>query len=152
MARLNPGTYYLVLSGCGWGPATVRFQHLPVGNGSLTLLGPGSSATVSGTTSGSGIMFGCTGVGPENTYFWYSCQSYAGGAFSASTCGGASWDTVLYQRSASRSPTEICNDDACSVQSNISGSIPSGPGLHTLYIDGFGSTSSGAYTITYTRP
>jgi hypothetical protein len=29
MARLGPGTYFLVLSGCSQGAAAIRFQHLP---------------------------------------------------------------------------------------------------------------------------
>lgn len=149
MARLGPGTYYLVLSGCGSGAATIRFQHIPTGNGTLTLLNAGSNLTVSGTTSGTGRL--SCGGGPENTYFWYSCPGYAGGSFSASTCSRASWDTKLEQVSPARG-TSVCEDDSCGLQTTVTATIPSGPGIHALHIDGFCSTCAGSYSILYTRP
>jgi hypothetical protein len=35
-ARLNPGRYFLVVSGCSQGRVTVRFQHLVAGSGGAT--------------------------------------------------------------------------------------------------------------------
>ena len=102
-ALLNPGTYYLVVAGYGGATGTtpVRFQHMPVGNGPLALLNPGST-----------------------TVLYFSNGDGSGGA---------------------------CNDDACGLQSQISGAVTAGPGLHTLTIDGWGG-NSGSYSIAVTRP
>jgi hypothetical protein len=161
MARLGAGSYYLVLSGCGQGAASVRFQHLPVGNGAAALLNAGSGQLLNGTTGGVGTIStgsACTAAGPEDTFYWYTCGGSAGGAFTATTCGRATWDTVLDQRSAGRTTpgVSVCNDDVgtamCLRQSTVNSTIPAGPGLHALYIDGFATTSSGAYAILTTRP
>jgi hypothetical protein len=157
MALFAPGTYYLVLSGCGeGGPATIRFHHLPAGSGSVNLLAAGAARVVTGTTAGAGVLTSsCCSGGPENTYYWYTCQGAPAGAFTANTCGRATWDTELDQRSAARTAgVAVCNDDtggACGFRSTVATTIPAGPGLHTLYIDGCG-TASGAYGIQYTRP
>jgi len=158
MNVFDPGDYYLLLSGCGeGGPATIRFQHLPIGNGPTAALPVGAAATVTGTTAGTGTLAGtCCSNGPENTYLWYTCQGATAGAFTASTCGRATWDTSLSQRSAARTTpgVEVCNDDvlgACGVRSQISSTIPAGPGIHTLYVDGC-LNQSGAYGVQYTRP
>jgi hypothetical protein len=157
MARLAPGAYRLVVSGCGAGAAnvTVHFQHLPIGSGSLTALAAGNS-TPGGTTMGmSTFQAGtCAATGPENTYFWHTCAAQAAGNLTASTCGRATWDTVLSQSSATRAMLSLCNDDAggaCGVRSSLTAAIPAGAGIHTLYIDGF-NNGSGAYTIAVTRP
>jgi hypothetical protein len=154
MAQLPAGSYRLVVSGCGrGGPTNIRFQHLPVGNGPVAALGAGST-TPGGTTSGTGRVTGaCTSSGPENTYYWYTCGGSMGGMFTASTCGRATWDTSLHQSSAARTaPINICNDDACAAQSSISTTIPAGPGIHTLYVDGYAASSFGSYTVAVTRP
>lgn len=156
LARLGPGTYYLVLSGCGRGVTTIRFQHLPVGNGAVSFVPAGAGQVLMGTTSGVGtVTSSCRSAGPEDTYFWYTCPSFAGGMFSASTCGRATWDTELDQRSAGRTPTSVCNDDAggaCGLRSIVTSMIPAGPGLHVLYVDGAFAASSGAYSVLVTRP
>jgi len=157
MLQLNPGTYRLVLSGCGEGAATIHFQHLPVGNGPIAALPAGGTAPT-GTTAGTGRVAPACSVsglsGPENTYYWYTCGAATGGAFSASTCGRATWDTLLEQRSALRT-ANICNDDGsggtCGRQSTVTSTIPAGAGIHTLYVDGFG-IMSGAYSVAITRP
>ena len=161
MARLAAGTYYLVLSGCTAGAASVRFQHLPIGNGALTALAAGTS-TPMGTTAGTGrinVMCGtraAAGAGPEDTYYWYTCGTSTGGAFTASTCGRATWDTVLDQRSAGRATVSVCNDDVgtttCGVRSSVSTTIPAGAGIHTLYVDGYNATGLGAYSVSVVRP
>jgi len=159
MVRLDAGTYYLVLSGCSAGAASIRFHHLPVGNGALTALNAGSGQVLSGTTSGTGrVTSTCCSGGPENTYYWYTCGSFAGGSFTASTCFRATWDTELDQRSAGRAAVATCNDDvggtgilACGLRSSISSTIPAGAGLHSLYVDGCGS-GAGSYSVNITRP
>jgi hypothetical protein len=158
MVQLNAGTYYLVLSGCGAGASSVRFQHLPVGNGPVAALAAGTR-TLSGTTSGTGrVTASCCSGGPENTYYWYTCGSAAAGTFTATTCNRATWDTELDQRSAGRAAVSTCNDDvggtgilACGLRSSVSTAIPAGAGLHTLYVDGC-NAASGAYSVLITRP
>lgn len=153
MLRLDAGTYRLVLSGCGSGMANLRFQHIPIGNGSLSFLPMGSTPIAMASTSGTGrITSSCGSAGPENTYYWYTCPSFTAAMFSASTCGRASWDTSLAQSSPARATPVVCNDDSCGTQSQLTSTIPAGPGIHALYIDGYSSTSSGSYTIAVTRP
>ncbi len=159
MVRLEAGTYFLVLSGCASGASSIRFQHLPIGNGTLTALNAGSGQLLSGSTTGTGRISttSCCSGGPENTYYWYTCGSFAGGAFSASTCLRATWDTELEQRSAGRASVSVCNDDVnglfCGARSTVNSTIPAGAGLHALYVDGCTiGTASGSYMVNITRP
>jgi hypothetical protein len=149
VARLNPGTYYLVLSGCASGAATIHFQHLPVGNGAIAQITPMTGMqSFMGTTGGTGVVnSSCGSGGPENTYWFTTCPTFTSTQFSASTCGTTTWDTSLDQRSATRTPVSVCNDDSCGLQSSVSSTLPAGAGLHTLYVDGFNSMTSGAYTV-----
>jgi len=154
MLQLDPGTYRLVLSGCGSGAGTINFQHLPVGNGPVAALAAGASSPA-GTTAGIGRLDNTcrSGAAPENTFYWYTCAGSTGGAFTANTCGGTTnYDTVIDQRSAARAVVGVCNDDGCAAsRSTISSTIPAGAGLHTLYVDGF-VASAGNYTVAITRP
>ncbi len=157
MAMLAPGAYRLGVSGCGAGATgvTVHFQHLLVGNGTMTALAAGNS-TPGGTTAGVGVVSAgtCSATGPENTYFWHTCAPQLAGNLTASTCGRATFDTVLSQTSATRAAA-ICNDDvggACGVRSSITAAIPAGAGIHTMYMDGFTAANAGVYTIAVTRP
>ncbi|MBL8600508.1 MAG: hypothetical protein JNK72_01145 [Myxococcales bacterium] len=156
VALLNPGTYYLVVAGysSNVGTVNIRFQHLPAGNGAVSLLSAGAT-NPSGTTSGTGSTSECAGSGPENTYWWRTCPADGGGTLSAQTCNRASWDTVLYLRNGDGSVVgsgATCNDDGCGTQSTISAGVSAGAGLHTLTVDGYFSTSSGSYTVAVTRP
>ncbi len=155
-ALLGPGTHYLVLSGfvSANGPATLHFQHIPVGNGPLTSL-PAGSSTRTGTTVGAGVVWGpCGGGGPDNSYWWSTCPEFGGGTFSANTCSGTSWDTLIYLKSAT-GVGNACDDDGCGVtglQSSISATVGAGAGLHVFTVDGWSTLSSGAYTVGITRP
>ncbi len=157
MASLPAGSYRLVVSGCfGGGPTNLRFQHLPVGSGTITALAAGNS-TPAGTTAmaTSRVTGSCASAGPENTYYWYTCAAATSGMFTASTCDRATWDTSLHQSSAARAVLNVCNDDVggtCGFRSSITSTIPAGPGIHTLYIDGSFSTSFGTYSIAVSRP
>src|SRR5262249_13196624 len=89
VAMLGAGKHYLVVSGAGaTGTVTVHFQRITVGNGSVETLAAGMN-TLMGTTSGTGVRNNCEAAGPDNSYWWMTCPSYAGGAFSASTCNNA---------------------------------------------------------------
>jgi hypothetical protein len=152
LAKLNAGTYYLVLSGCSSGNAFVHVQHLAVGNGPTTFV-PAGSRVMTGTTSGTGLVStACCSTGPEDTYYWYTCGGFTGGAFFASTCGRATWDTELAQVSPRRTGVTVCNDDACGpLQSSVNSAIPAGAGLHAFFVDGC-NASAGAYSVAITRP
>ena len=153
---LAAGTYYVVVDGfstASMGSFTLNIEHVPVGNdGTARLLALGSS-TVTGTTSGTGVVNGScrTGTAPEHLYYWTQCPSAAGGSFSGSTCSGTTWDTVLYLRSGSTGADLVCLDDSCGVQTTITATIPSGFGLFGYYIDGY-SSASGSYSSSVTRP
>jgi len=154
VAVLGYGQHYLVVSGASGasGTVTVHFQHTLIGNGPLTLL-PAGSGTVSGTTGGVGASNQCQASAPDNSYWWVTCPSFAGGTFRASTCNGASFDTVLAMN-VPRSGTSICADDdpSCGVQSTVSTNLAPGAGLQVLTVDGNTGGNWGPYTLTYTRP
>ncbi|MBI5514654.1 MAG: hypothetical protein HY909_12840 [Deltaproteobacteria bacterium] len=157
---LPAGTYYLVLqvSSGSAGSATINFQHLPAGAGDTTQLLPGSTAPSGATSGSSGSSTTCGGSGPEDTFWWVSCTATAAGAFTASTCSRATWNTVLAVRNGT-GVGDACNNDAvsppapsgCSPQSYLTASLGSGAGLHVLYVDGFGG-ATGVYGVAVTRP
>jgi hypothetical protein len=152
---LDAGTYYVVVSGydTNRGPFTLHFQHLPIGSGAVTQIASlaAGTQTFAGTTSGAGTLTqSCTAAaGPETSYWFTTCPTFVATQFNAATCGAATWDTVLEQRSAART-ANVCNDDGCGAQSTIAGTIAAGAGLHTLYVDGYNAASLGAYTLSVT--
>lgn len=157
VALLEAGKYKLGLSGRDGaaGIATIHLQFASAGSGTAAPL-PAGNKTITGTTTGaSGNMQGlspdCLAAGPENAYWWASCPNDPGGAFSASTCGGASWETVLALELPASKPYS-CSLDSCSLQASIMSMIPAGAGLRVLAVDGEGGTDKGAYTLTVTRP
>jgi hypothetical protein len=148
VALLDPGTHYLVLAGV---PATIHFQHVEVGSGTVEQLAQGSTAPT-GTTAGFGALYACDGGGAENSYWWRTCPNDAGGTFQGSTCGsGTTFDTILSLQMPG-SESVMCDDDTCSFQSTVSASIPAGAGLFVLSVDGFSSAKHGDYTLAATRP
>jgi hypothetical protein len=157
VALLEAGKYRLGLTGHAGaaGAATIHFQFALAGSGSAAPLPPGSS-TQAGTTLGGGgniqgISTQCLAAGPENSYWWTSCPSDPGGAFSASTCGGATWETVLALELPASTPY-TCSLDSCSLQASLSSTIPAGAGLRVLAVDGQGGTDKGSYSMTVSRP
>ena len=148
VALLDPGTYYLVLAGDG--AATIHFQHVEVGTGAVTSLAQGTT-TSTGTTSGSGDLYQCDAGGPENAYWWLTCPSSPGGAFTASTCGSTTFDTIVSLQIPSTEAV-MCDDDTCSFQSTVSATLPAGAGLFAVAVDGFSSAQHGTYTLEATRP
>jgi hypothetical protein len=154
VAVLGYGRHYLVVSGAKGetGAATVHFQHVPVGNGPLTLL-PAGDGTRMGVTSGDGIVNDCEAAGPDNSYWWKSCPDYAGGTLTASTCHGAMFDTVLSLQ-IPRTSVAACGDDdpTCGIQSTLSTPVPPGAGIQVLTVDSNTGSNAGEYTLTYSRP
>ncbi len=152
-ALLTPGTWYLVVAGYNGssGNVNLRVQHLAVGSGAVALL-PAGSTTQSGATSGAGSLAGSCGGGSagETTWWWRTCPESTGGSFSATTCSRASYDTLIYQRNGDGT-AGACSDDFCSLQSSITSSIPAGPGIHALTVDGF-NVNTGSFSVAVTRP
>lgn len=156
VAELLPNNrYYLYVSGANGesGPVTLHFQHALAGSGPASPL-PAGTGSVSGTT-GEGLppSGDCQMPGPADTYWWTTCPDYAGGAFSASTCTGTSFDTVLSLQVPRTDSLSCVNDtDACGRQSSLKTTVPPGAGLNVLSLGGGGSVSAGPYVLTYTRP
>jgi hypothetical protein len=154
VAILGYGQHFLILSGAAGatGTATVHFQHAPIGNGPLSLLGAGMS-TRTGTTGGIGLMNTCEAAGADDSYWWRTCPDYAGGAFKASTCNGAAFDTVLSLQ-VPRGDLISCSDDDpnCGRQSTLNATIPAGPGINVINVDSSTMSNAGAYSVAITRP
>ncbi len=144
--EVTAGTYYVAVhafsSATTTGTVNLRWQTLPTGSGTAARIT--GNGTYSGTTSGTGITSSCTGSGPENVHYFTLCPATSR-TVTASTCSLASFDTVLYLRSGTGVDV-VCNDDACGVQSSISGAI-SGPGLWGVFVDGWGG-ASGSYSVS----
>jgi hypothetical protein len=153
-AVVNYGWHYLIVSGIddASGEVGVHFERASIGNGPLSVLDSGTG-TVQGKTSGQGGSAQCEASGPENSYWWAGCPDYAGGEFRASTCGGATFDTVLALQ-IPRTQAIACNDDfdTCGMQSTLSATIPPGAGLNIVTVDSSTTSNFGNYTLSYTRP
>jgi len=166
VARLNPGTYHLVLSGCSAGMATIHFQHLPAGNGATARIAPsGTVQTVAGATTGVGqITSACCSGGPENSYWWITCPNSAATTFQATSCSAttganlANYDVEVAQYSALRpaASLSVCNDDVgtafvCGAGASMGSTLPATTatqaGLNTLIVDS--CIGTGNYTVGY---
>jgi hypothetical protein len=156
VALLKPGSYVLGVAGKGSaaGPATLHLAWAFAASGIEKPLPKGSSVQT-GTTSGAGNIDGlsssCLAAGPEDNYWWTSCPADAAGTLSASTCGGATWESVVSLQVPGSIPY-ACTLDTCGFQSALAKPIPAGAGLRVLTVDGQGGTAAGAYTLTVTRP
>jgi hypothetical protein len=152
VAILPAGKYYLVISGAQGqsGPATVHFEHTPLGNGPTEALAAGTS-TLTGTTSGAGALEFCEAGAADNSYWWATCPSFVAAPFTAGTCDLTKFDSVLSLQMP-RAGLAFCNDDACGFQSRVSANVPKGAGLNVLSVDGSTGRQAGAYSMTVTRP
>jgi hypothetical protein len=150
VALLDPGTHYLVFA--GQSPATIHFRHAEVGTGTVGYVPQGSSA-LTGQTSGTGLLYACNAGGAENAYWWMTCPTDPAGTFTASTCAGTNFDTVLSLQMPGLEQT-FCNDDdpTCSVHSSVSADISVGAALYVIAVDGFSPAKHGDYTLTAVRP
>jgi hypothetical protein len=154
VALLNYGYHYLIVSGANGesGDVTVHVQRALLGNGTISSL-PVGAGSVQGNTSGIDRSELCQTSGAKDNYWWQSCPDDVPGAFIASTCGGATWDTELTLQ-IPRTDIIACNDndDNCGMQSSLNVSMPAGAGIQVLTVGGTTGNSIGNYTFTYTRP
>jgi len=146
VADLPAGTHYVVVHtrGSTTGTVNLRWQTLATGNGSATRVTTNGSFPSS--TAGTGITTsGCTtGSGPGNLHYFTLCPSTSR-TVTAATCSAASFDTVVYVRSAGGSEV-ACNDDGCSSNRSTVTTTQSGPGLYGIFVDGW-LGASGTYTL-----
>ncbi len=151
---LDPGTYYLVVSGFGGGSGAfnVNLQALPASDRVFPI--NSGANTYFGNTVGLNDRFtpGCAASNaPDETWYHVSCPGYGGGGMLATTCGRAGWDTMLAFRQGNNGGGGACNDDACGVQSQITDGVTGGPGIRAVYVDGW-SGNSGAYSVYISLP
>ena len=151
---LRSGYHYLIVSGANGesGDVTVHVDRAVVGTTNPIDLASGSG-TLQGNVAGGGTTNLCEASGPQSNYWWLTCPDYAGGAFQASNCNTATWNTVLSLQ-IPRGPILSCDIDDfnCGLGSQIKATVPPGAGINVLTIAGSTLSDSGAYTITYTRP
>ncbi len=153
VALLPPGNYKLGLGGSGAGLATIHFEFVLAASGTETAL-PQGATEQSGTTQGdTGNVQedGCLAAGPENGYWWTTCPADHGGALLASTCGGATWETLL-SASIPRAPATMCSVGTCNLQTELKTTVPAGAGVHHLLVDGQAANARGPYVMQVTRP
>jgi len=155
LGELTGGTYYIIVGGANGesGDVTLHFQHAQAGNGPLEILPAGTGVLTGATVDDVGAVDICLGPANDNSYWWMTCPDYVGGAFTASTCDGTDFDSVLALQ-IPRANVISCNDDydACGSKSLINANIPPGAGLNVLTVDGATLRAFGNYQVTYTRP
>jgi len=105
-------------------------------------------SNVGATTDGPGA---CGSIAND---VWFDWTAPSNDAFEVSTCGGASFDTVIvvYDGSACVGPLLGCIDDSCGFQTSVifTGAAAS---VYKIRIGGYaGATGSGTFTIGVTVP
>jgi hypothetical protein len=156
VAMLEPGYYRLGLSGAGGakGAATIHFEWTLAGSGAVKPLPQGDSVQT-GATAGSGnitaLSSDCIAAGGEDSYWWARCPSDPAGTLTASTCGGATWESIV-EVQVPRVTKYQCALDTCGLQSSLSTAIPAGAGLGVVSVDGDTGGDFGAYTLDVSRP
>ncbi len=103
----------------------------------------------------------CTnsGVGTAVQYVAHTFVAPVTGAYSFSTCSGATFDTFLALYQDPFNPTGLCagntliesSDDVCGAQSTITADLVAGTS-YTLVVSGYGNTDVGPYTVTSVSP
>ncbi len=157
VALLPPGNYRLGLGGSGGasGSAVIHFELALAGSGTATALPKGMSQQNGETLGVSGNVNnqsgGCLAAGPEDAYWWTTCPADTAGQLTATTCGGASWETLLETEIPGTNPYK-CSLDTCGMQTALTTNVPAGAGLRVLLVDGQAGTSAGAYAMQVNRP
>jgi len=150
--QTNTGTILTSTSTATFTPTSTRtVTSTPVANCAYLPLadvtGNINGSPVVGNTTGHSLKFSaCNGAGlsaPDDLYAFSLATTQV---FTASLCGGATFDTVLYLRTDCASSTCLASsDDYCSTQSQFT--VTLGPGNYYLIVDGYGSYY-GAYSMT----
>jgi len=111
--------------------------------GSAPLVGEGLHAFNTAGFTIDGPSGSCGGNGSNNG--WWVYQATQTGNATVTTCGLASFDTMLTAFTGCAGAQVACNDDACGLQSTMAFPVSSG-GQYWIRISGF-STASGAGQI-----
>jgi hypothetical protein len=152
----DPGTYYIVVDGFATisGGYQLNVQAVPVVGVSAGNVNVGPS-TINGNTTGAPTAVAACGTAPsaspEVFYAWITCPSGGGGTFTANTCTGTTWDTVIDEINGDGSGG-ACNDDTCAFQSTISSTVASGAGIHVFRVSGYNGAAFGAFSAAVNRP
>lgn len=150
---LAAGTYCVVVdqfsNAATTGSTTLTFRR--GGRAGVEL--PNRSGSVSGTTVGKPALTTASCESntprPESVHFSTTCPG--ANSLSANTCTGTSWDTVIYMKVGAATASDVaCGDDNCSFQSRITNASVTGANLLWIFVDGYGMTSEGTYTLGYT--
>jgi hypothetical protein len=110
-----------------------------------------SPSTTAGSNSGGTMETGepspCCSIGKS---IWYTFNATFSGMATVSTCGGATWDTVLavYTGNAVNALTLVAyNDDACGVQSTVTWGCTAGT-TYRIQLSSYGNNAGGSVTTT----
>lgn len=91
--------------------------------------------------------------GPGTKDLWFTYTAASAGTLTASTCGLASFDTVMevFSGTCGALVSLACNDDdpTCNLQSSIA--VPVTPGTYFLRVGGYGN-NSGSFSLNVTGP
>ncbi len=151
---LTTGTHRLLIdSAVAGGAITAHVQFVPAPARSDGPVAMGSSTIMDTTVGGATTTLTCGGTAaPGHRYHWLTCPTSLAGTLTATTCSGATYDTVLQLSHGEGVAT--CNDDSCStLQSTINAPVAAGAGLHVLFVKQYStSTVGGPYSIFVTRP
>jgi hypothetical protein len=125
-------------------PALAQPANNLCANAILVTDGTVAGTTVGATNDGTGSC-GASGSSPD---VWYRYVAPVDGMLTASTCDGATWDTVLsIWNGCPGSGSEIsCVDDSCAFQTVVTASIDEGE-TYYIRVAGF-SGATGAFTLT----
>lgn len=121
----STGTYTIVLTGCEF----VATTHAELGDA-------GDLLHIAQAPCQVGPLTVITGTNGANDVDLYKIQIDTPASFSASTCGGAGFDSQLFLLDASGRGV-ACNDDSCSTQSNITNALVTTPGVYYLAISSY---------------
>jgi hypothetical protein len=106
----------------------------------------GAGGTFNGTTCGAANDYSstCGGSGADVVYRVVLTQR---SRLEASTCGGASWNTILHLRNGCPGTEITCSDNACDLQSSIDRLLD--PGTYYIMVDSPGA-DSGPFSLSVT--
>ena len=146
--NLTAGVTYLFL---------IDDENTSASSGSITIdcpcIAPPGGIDGSYTYNGNFVISGTTvgacndcSLRPSNDRV-YEVEIPECGDYTFSMCGGASWDTYLYLRTAACGGASIAlNDDACGLQSEISTFLTSG--TYYIHVEGWSANSQGSFNMS----
>ncbi len=130
---------FLSYAGVAWGQADAC--------GSATRIIPGVYAGNTNSATNDGVA-SC--VGSLSRDQWFSITPESDQLLVVTTCGAASWDTVLSIHTGcpgNASNAVACNDDSCGLQSRTSVAARAGQ-TYLIRVGAYGSQDGGPYTLT----